>query len=75
MNKNIKNAMKKALEEVKISENQNIPEDFVNKFVEFLLKDCDQLCMADYKNQGCYGAGYRLSKEMQKHFGVLLLQQ
>lgn len=72
LNKNIQKAMVAAMKESKIDKESKISEIFVQKFTESLLLDCANLCMADYKHQGNYGAGFRLSKEMQKHFGVSL---
>lgn len=72
MNINIRKAMDTAIEETKTIHNTVITELFATRFAELLLGDCDALCMKDYRNQGNYGAGYRLSKEMQRHFGVNL---
>lgn len=40
------------------------------KVTDLLVDSCVNLCMEDYKNQGNYGAGYRLAKEIEEKFKV-----
>ena len=38
------------------------------KITDILTKDCFELCINDYKNQGNYGAGYRLAHEIKSKY-------
>lgn len=41
---------------------------FIQQVANHLVKDCVSFCMEDYKNQGNYGAGFRLAKEIEGKF-------
>jgi hypothetical protein len=40
------------------------------KFAELIVRECANICDADYARCGQDGAGWRLAREIGEHFGV-----
>lgn len=42
----------------------------LDKLGEMIVKECVKICDADYNRCGQEGAGWRLAREIEDHFGV-----
>ena len=40
------------------------------KFAEMIVKECAKLCDKDYERCGQDGAGWRLARMIEEHFGI-----
>ena len=47
-----------------------VPSVFIAKFAELIVQECAGICDKDYARSGQDGAGWRLAREIEEHFGV-----
>ena len=69
LNQKVKAIVKSVVEESGVKEVNEVVDLVAQKLTDLFVKDTVDMCMADYKNQGYYGAGFRIANEVKKMFG------
>lgn len=69
LNEKVKSIVKSVIDQSGAKEVNEAVELLAQKLTDLFVNDTVDMCMKDYKNQGYYGAGYRIANEVKKMFG------
>lgn len=69
LNDKVKAVVNSVINQPGVKEVNEVVDLLAQKLTDLFVKDTVDMCMKDYKNQGNYGAGYRIANEVKKMFG------
>lgn len=69
LNDKVKAVVNSVINQPGVKEVNEVVDLLAQKLTDLFVKDTVDMCMADYKNQGYYGAGFRIANEVKKMFG------
>lgn len=68
LNDKVKAVVNSVINQPGVKEVNEAVDLLAQKLTDLFVKDTVDMCMKDYKNQGNYGAGYRIANEVKKMF-------
>lgn len=68
LNDKVKAVVNSVINQPGVKEVNEVVDLLAQKLTDLFVKDTVDMCMKDYKNQGNYGAGYRIANEVKKMF-------